>query len=115
MNTESRLGTWPDEPPAPRQLIEVVRMLAKHSALILTDHAEERMHERDIDMRDVLCVLRTGGILGDIEPGINKQEWICKVTASPRYPDNFREIGVVTVVMRDSRLLIQTVEWEDQR
>ena len=70
------------------------------------------MLERDIDMLDVLRVLRTGEIVGTIDPGINADEWKCKVTASPRYPDDKREIGVVTIVVRTSRLLIKTVEWE---
>ena len=81
----------------------------------LLDHAEERMIERDIDMIDVLKVLRIGDIVGPIEPGISEHEWKCKVTASPRYPETAREIGVVTIVVRSSRLLIKTVEWEDER
>lgn len=85
----------------------------KHDSIVLLDHAEERMLERDIDMIDVLRVLKTGEIVGVIEAGIGPGEWKCKVTASPRYPEMKREIGVVTIVVRSSRLLIKTVEWED--
>jgi hypothetical protein len=92
----------------------VIRSLIEHSDPVLLDHAEERMLERDIDMLDVIRVLRTGEIVGTIDPGINADEWKCKVTASPRYPDNIREIGVVTIVVRASRLPIKTVEWEDE-
>ena len=63
-------------------------------------------------MFDVLRILKTGEIVGSIDPGINLDEWKCKVTASPRYPEDKREIGVVTLVVRASRLLIETVEWE---
>lgn len=89
-------------------------MLATDPDLLISQHAEERMWERDITMRDVLSVLRTGEIIGQIAPGKNDKEWICKVVATPRYPNSKREVGVVTVVMRGSRLLIATVEWEDR-
>ena len=72
------------------------------------------MLTRDIDMIDVQRVLKTGEVVGPIEPGLDNEEWKCKITASPRYPDNNREIGVVTIVVRASRLLIATVEWEDE-
>src|SRR5687768_16188925 len=101
-------------PPQARKLMAVIRSLVEDSDPVLLDHAEGRMLERDIDMLDVLRVLRTGEIVGTIEPGINADEWKCKVTASPRYPDNNREIGVATIVVRASRLLIKTVEWEDE-
>ncbi len=93
----------------------VIRSLIEHGDLVLLDHAEERMLERDIDMFDVLRVLKTGEIVETIEPGDGRDEWKCKVTASPRYPDSNREIGVVTIVVRASRLLVKTVEWEDER
>lgn len=70
------------------------------------------MFERDIDMSDVLRVLKTGEIVGAIEAGTSEYEWKCKLTASPRYPDDKREMGVVTIVVRSSRLLVKTVEWE---
>ena len=110
-----RLGEWPQKPPEGRQLIAVIRSLVGVVDIVLLDHAAERMVERDLDMIDVLKVLKIGDIVGPIEPGISEQEWKCKVTASPRYPESVREIGVVTIVVRRSRLLIKTVEWEDQR
>lgn len=115
MPTGSRLGEWPQKPPQARQLIAVIRSLVAAVDIVLLDHAEERMIERDIDIMDVLKVLKTGDVVGPIEPGISEHEWKCKVTASPRYPESVREIGVVTIVVRSSRLLIKTVEWEDER
>ena len=112
MTRSTRLGQWPEKPPLSRNLMAVIRSLVEHSDVVLLDHAEERMVERDIDMLDVLRVLKTGEIVGSIDPGISSDEWKCKVTASPRYPDDKREIGVVTIVVRASRLLIKTVEWE---
>jgi hypothetical protein len=99
MATGIRLGQWPEKPPRAHQLIAVIRSLVEHADIVLVDHAEERMVARDIDMIDVLRVLKTGEIVGPIEPGVSEQEWKCKVTASPRYPENNRE----------------TVEWEDER
>jgi hypothetical protein len=106
------LGQWPEKPPIARNLMAVIRSLVDHTDIVLLDHAEERMRGRDIDMFDVRQVLKTGEIVGTIEPGINADEWKCKVTASPRFPEDKREIGVVTIVVRASRLLIKTVEWE---
>lgn len=107
-----QVGNWPDEPPRTYQLIEIIRSLAASSRLVLLDHAEERMYERDIDMNDIMTVLRIGEIVGPVEPGRQADEWQCKVTASPDLNAG-REIGVVTIVMSASRLLIKTVEWED--
>ena len=115
MATDHRLGDWPHNPPRNRQLIAVIRSLIGTADIVLLDHAAERMIKRDIDMIDVLRVLKTGDIVGPIEPGISEQEWKCKVTAAPQYPESKREIGVVTIVVRSSRLLIKTVEWEDKK
>lgn len=114
MNIGGRLGQWPDAPPKEHQILAVIRSLIQDTAVVLLDHAAERMVLRDIDMVDVMRVLRTGEIVGPVEPGINSDEWKCKVTASPRYPDDNREVGVVTIVVRTSRLLIKTVEWENE-
>lgn len=108
-----RLGQWPGQPPRPYQLLAVIRSLVEEADIVILDHAEDRMVERDIDIIDVLHVLRSGEIVGPIEPGKDIQEWKCKLTAAPRASGNSREIGVVAIVVRASRLLILTVEWED--
>jgi hypothetical protein len=89
-------------------------VIGRDDDILLLDHAEERMEERDIDMFDIRRILLTGDIVGPIESGIGDQEWKCKVVASPRYPESSREIGVVAIVVRTSRLIIKTVEWEDE-
>ena len=73
-------------------------------------HATDRMDERGITTLDVLRVLRVGDIVGEIEAGKGTGEWKCKIVERRR---RAREIGVATVVMWESKLLIKTVEWED--
>ena len=68
------------------------------------------MDERGITTLDVLRVLRTGDIVGKIEAGKNLGEWKCKVVERRK---RAREIGVATVVINATRLMIKTVEWED--
>jgi uncharacterized protein YjeT (DUF2065 family) len=58
-------------------------------------------------------VLLFGEIEGSIEPGINPEEWKCKVTARP--DKSSRRLGVVVVVIRDGHLFLVTVEWEDMK
>jgi len=111
--TNGHLGQWPDSKPAEYQLIAVIRSLIDSTNPTFLEHALEQMDKRGFDTIDVLNVLRTGDIVGGIEPGKNSDEWKCKVVACPHYPDNLREIGVVTIVVRASYLLIKTVEWED--
>jgi hypothetical protein len=73
-------------------------------------HAESRMEWRDITDRMMFEVLRTGFIKGDIEPGKNPGEWKAKMVKKMK---GSREVGVVTIVIRNCKLFIKTVEWED--
>ncbi|WP_418368996.1 hypothetical protein [Tsuneonella dongtanensis] len=59
---------------------------------------------------DVVRVLRTGHIDGEIIAGQSPGEWKCKVVANVR---GSRDIGVVTLVIGGDRILVKTVEWED--
>lgn len=68
------------------------------------------MDERGITDMDVLRVLRTGEISGDIVPGLHEGEWKCKIIAPVK---GRREVGVATLVIRNRKLRIKTVEWED--
>ncbi len=75
------------------------------------NHARERMQEREIDDLDVLRALRTGFIEGDpesAEPG----EWKCKMTKPIK---GARTVGVVVIILKNKRLFVKTVEWEDLR
>ena len=63
-------------------------------------------------MFDVFERLETGYIDGQIEPGKNKGEWKVKLVGVPDGAS--RKMGVVTIVVRELRLLVKTVEWEDR-
>jgi hypothetical protein len=100
-------------PPRPERLVAIIRFLADQSdRVILSEHARERMEERDILDIDVFRVLRHGVIDGPIEPGKRTDEWRCKMVNRIR---GAREVGVVTVVIKKKQLFIVTVEWEDPR
>ena len=89
-----------------------IRAIAADSGkVILGDHAVERMAERDIFDFDVLRILRDGSIRGDPER-TPRGEWKCKMVMRLR---GGRDAGVVTIILRDDRLFVKTVEWEDVR
>lgn len=68
------------------------------------------MEERGISDSDVSRVLAKGEIKGVISSGNRQGEWKCKIVATVK---GSREVGVVTILMLNSRLFIKTVEWED--
>ena len=70
------------------------------------------MEERGITDLDALRVLRIGELSGAITPGRERGEWKCKIVAPIK---GRREIGVVTILIRNCKLRIKTVEWEDLR
>jgi hypothetical protein len=115
MTTDPSLGQWPDKPPRAHQLIAVIRKLAGDSGNVgWTQHALDRLVERDISDLEALRVLRRGDIEGLIEPH-RKGEWKCKVVFLTEHHGGVRTVGVVTIVKQGSRLLIKTVEWENFR
>lgn len=88
-----------------------IRTLAANSANIdWGDHALERMELREIPDVDVLRVLRTGYADGQPEETQVGGEWKVKMVKKIR---GDREVGVVTVILVNSRLFVKTVEWED--
>lgn len=93
-------------------MIKTIRLLAEQGRVSFTGHAlNERMVERGIRLRDVRQVLMRGDIEGDIMPGRKTGEWKCLVVG--RLDWTPREAGVATVVVRNDRLIIITVEWVD--
>ena len=84
---------------------------AKPGGVTFGDHARERMQEREIDDVDVLRVLRGGYISSDPEPA-EPGEWKCKMT---RHIKGTRAVGVVVIILKNKRLFVKTVEWEDLR
>ncbi len=93
--------------------MQVIKFLMAEGKTTILDHAAERLEERDLDMGDVINVVKTGNIRGKIRPGDNPEEWTCKIVCQPRYPENRREVGVVMIVVRTTGILLKTVEWED--
>jgi hypothetical protein len=100
-------------PPRPEWLRKrVVAVAATTERVIFTNHALDRMGERGIADVDVLRVLRNGRIDTKILPGKTPGEWTVKMIDRVK---GSREIGVVTAVIAEERLVIVTVEWEDVR
>ncbi len=103
----------PRKVPHPGDLMKIIRRLAIEGKVEFSFHAfYERSEERGIDMPDALKVLREGMIKGNIVPGNDPGEWKCKV--ADKAEGSSRSIGVVVVVIRQQRLRIVTVEWEDK-
>lgn len=97
----------------PREFESQVRRLASDTKKIKwSDHARERMEERDIPIRVALTVLREGAVMGKVEPGKFTGEWKGKMVLQVK---GRREVGVVTILVRDSFIRVKTVEWEDPR
>lgn len=100
------------KPPHPGALIAIIRRLAAKGAYSFSEHAfDERMVERDFDAEDVLKIMALGDIDGPIIAGKRNGEWKCRVIGS--LPWTSREAGVVTVVVREERLIFVTVRWID--
>jgi hypothetical protein len=97
--------------PNPKYAIEIVRRLALETRNVAwSTHALARMQERDITDEIALDVLRNGYLASDIERGLNPGEWKIKVAKQIK---GRRQVGVVVLIIREFRLLVKTVEWED--
>lgn len=97
--------------PSARTIEVLVQQLAANTDNIAwSDHALERMFERDISDVVAVDVLRFGASKGAIEQGKNPGEWKVKMTMPVK---GRREVGVVVLTVRNARLFVKTVEWED--
>ncbi len=63
-------------------------------------------------MFDLYRTLEIGEITGPIEAGKNAGEWKVKMVAV--LEGTSRRMGAVVIVVREKRLLVKTVEWEDR-
>jgi hypothetical protein len=81
----------------------------KTENVLFGDHASERMEERGITDAQIYEVLRRGHV---VDPPEKTQfgEWKCKMTKQLR---GGRETGVVTIILKNGKLFLKTVEWED--
>jgi len=95
----------------PETIRDLVHRLALDTANIgWSTHAIDRMPERGITDKMVVDVLRRGAPKGAIEGGKNPGEWKVKMVWQMK---GRREVGVVVVTVRNARLFVKTVEWED--
>ena len=95
----------PRAPPPPREALAQVRRRAEHSRNIAwTEHALERMDEREITSRQALRTIREGDIATRIVPD-GEDEW--KVTLKKR--DTGRTVHVVVALSGDEDLTVITV------
>lgn len=107
-----RSTKWPVHAPRPEPMLETIRRLSKERKIGFLDHAVERLSERGFDMFDVWETLENGYIDGAIKAGKREGEWKVKLVDVPE--GRSRKMGVVTIVVKEQRLLIKTVEWEDR-
>jgi len=70
------------------------------------------MAERDISIRVALAVIREGIVSGPVEAGASQGEWKAKIVRNVK---GRRDVGVVVLLIKNDRLLVKTVEWEDVR
>ncbi|MBZ9985715.1 DUF4258 domain-containing protein [Mesorhizobium sp. BH1-1-5] len=75
-----------------------------------SQHALDRMAERDITIRVALNVLREGMVVGNVEPGKGVGEWKAKIVHNVK---GRRDVGVIAVLVKSNRINVSTVEWED--
>ena len=99
--------------PPTSEFCSIINRLAEDSSNVSWGpHTQDRMVGRGITTLDVLRVMRTGSIEGDITAGRSAGEWKCKMVARIK---GSREVGVVTVVANRRRIFVKTTEWEDLR
>jgi hypothetical protein len=97
--------------PRPQTIRDLIcRLAADTRNIAWSVHAQQRMTERDIIDRVAVDVLRTGFLEGPIEPGTKPGEWKAKMVKEVR---GRREVGVVVITIRNEKLFVKTVEWED--
>lgn len=68
------------------------------------------MHERGIADWVAVEVMRLGYAKGTTTAGANPGEWKIKMC---REVKGRREVGVVVLTVKNARLFVKTVEWED--
>ena len=113
MTEQKRAGKVQQLAPRPDEMLARIQHLAKESRNVaFSSHAEMRMEERGITDLDALRVLRSGSISGQIVPGAYEGEWKCKIVAPIK---GRREAGVVTLLIRNRKLRVKTLEWEDMK
>jgi hypothetical protein len=92
----------------PADFQERVRATAQDTNnIILGTHAKERCEERGITRLDVVRVLQSGIVKGEIEQ-TDTLEWKGKMVREK----GERDVGVITIILHNGKLFVKTVEWE---
>lgn len=79
-----------------------------------TAHAEDRMEERDLIMRDILYALKNGFVYDEAKPSTRGRFFKYRVHSQTPNSGN-REIGVVVIPdPKSAQLKIVTVMWADE-
>lgn len=90
----------------------VIRERVRKNRFFLSDHAFERLDERDLTTVDVLAILRTGDVQSAPVENEHK-DW--EVVVVKRMPGG-REAGAATIIFRDDdTILVKTVMWMDPK
>ncbi|MGB1214622.1 MAG: DUF4258 domain-containing protein [Pikeienuella sp.] len=102
---------WSDLRPDEAEVVIGDRSSPENTAnVIFTNHAFDRVGERDITRLDAFRILRTGSCV-DGPKKDDDGNWV--VTMAKRLKGR-REAGVVTViVVGEEKLIIPTIEWMD--
>ena len=102
------------EKPRMDELEKVIRSRSKQTEnVIISDHAFDRVEERDITQQDVYNILRTGVVLENIE-NVSKQPNTWKVQVMKALNGGYRQAIAVTLVVKDDdHLFVKTVMWRD--
>ena len=79
---------------------EWIRAVMLGSGFGWTDHFSEMMEKRDISMRLVLEVLKTGSVVADPKWDAKHSDWVCKV----RKTVAGRKVTVVVGLERDNKM-----------
>jgi hypothetical protein len=101
-----RPGRWRLSPKAATQ--EIRQRAATSANVLLTQHAQEQMADRDIIAAEVFRILREGQVFET--PVLEAGEW--KAIMELRMPGG-RDAATVTVLAWNGRLLVVTVMWKD--
>jgi hypothetical protein len=92
------------------QVVQRIKELAAEGKIAFADHAYDQMEARGIS--DVMAkrAIERGDLKGEVEPGKRPGEWKAKIVEKMK---GAREIGVVTILIKNARIFVKTVEWED--
>ena len=101
---------WPNRPPPAEQLLAVIRDLALGGCPIgWTPDVEDALAKADLDLSDIIRAFSTGDLVGAVTAGDDENEWVCTIAALVMGGRHKRELGIMTVVIEASSLLIAKV------